>query len=139
MDQIESSIRKGVLEEFKPRPGRGLGYGVVFRVKHFHKESIQFSTFVDKRNRRGGVWQWGIVISEEEKALLGIHTWVDGYLRPVYDSIIQQYVKLGYEHKNLNIPPDPLIAKLVTFLDCFSIGNQVNRFLNFLTQRKSSE
>ncbi|XZE21499.1 hypothetical protein SH449x_001402 [Pirellulaceae bacterium SH449] len=110
--QLATQIRQGVREEFKPNWFRGFGFGTII---HFHDVPTDFAEIcqhIDTRNKTGGVWQWAVVILQEDKLAIAIHTWLHGYLRPVYDSILQQLEHDGFECHASDAEMDELIAKL---------------------------
>ena len=112
IDQIASKIRIGVLEEFHPNWFRGFGFGVILHLQVVPADASQICKYIDTRNKRGGVWQWAILSFDEDKRAIGIHTWLHGYLRPVYDSAIHQLVSQGFECESIDADVDKLFVTL---------------------------
>lgn len=97
LDDLFLRIRKGVKKEFKPGWLRGFGFGTILHFKTVPDDLREICYQIDTKNKKDGVWQWAVVIFDEHKAAIGVHTWLHGYLRPVYDSILQQLVKNEYK------------------------------------------
>ena len=53
-----------------------------------------------------------IVCLDDDKVAVAIHTWLHGYLRPVYDSVLQQLTESGYQCYATDAEVDVLIANL---------------------------
>lgn len=53
-----------------------------------------------------------MVILQEDKVAIAIHTWLHGYLRPVYDSVLQQLEQDGFQCHASDAEVDVLIARL---------------------------
>ncbi len=112
IDDLASNIREGVKGEYKVRWLRGFGFGVILHMKSVPDDFPKIVHHIDTRNKKDGVWQWAIILNEEHQLALGIHTWMHGYLRPVYDSVMTQLASAGYECISSDAEMDPLIAKL---------------------------
>jgi hypothetical protein len=112
MEQIAATIRQTVKQEFRPGWLRGFGFGAVVHLANVPNDLATIVKFVDKRNKTCGVWQWVILCFDDEKVALGVHTWLQGYLRPVYDSLLQQIAALGYRCDSTDVEIDALQATL---------------------------
>ena len=112
IDELAMQIRTQVKSEFKPGWLRGFGFGTVLHVKTVSEDFVQICNYIDRRNRRKGVWQWAIVQFDDDKVAMGIHTWLHGYLRPVFDSIIERLTEEGYECKKADADVDKLLAAI---------------------------
>jgi len=75
---------------------------------------------VDRRNRRGGIWQWAIVVSKEDRAGIAVHTWHHGFLRPVYDDLLVQLREQGIDVQSLDTETDPFVKSMMTLQDYLS-------------------
>lgn len=109
---LANQVREGVREEFRPGWFRGFGFGAIIHFPKVPADFTEICQHVDTRNKLHGVWQWVVVCLDEEKVALGIHTWLHGYLRPVYDSVLEQLKKDGYNCESVDSEMDALIAKL---------------------------
>ena len=112
MEQIATTIRQTVKQEFRPGWLRGFGFGAIVHLASIPNDLPAIIKFVDKRNKAGGVWQWLVLCFDNEKVALGVHTWLQGYLRPVYDSLLQQFETLGYRCDSTDVEIDALQAHL---------------------------
>ena len=113
IDDLALRIREGVKTEFRPGCFRGFGFGTVLHFKAVSKDFLQICNHIDARNKKSGVWQWAILQFDDDKVAVGVHTWLHGYLRPVYDSIIRQLENDGYECQSADAEVDELIATLL--------------------------
>jgi hypothetical protein len=112
IDQVASKIRAGVLEEFRPNWFRGFGFGVMLHMQVVPPDASKICNYIDTRNKRGGVWQWAVLCFDEDRRAIGIHTWLHGYLRPVYESALCQLVSQGYECESIDSDVDKLFVTL---------------------------
>jgi hypothetical protein len=113
INEIALRIREGVKTEFRPGWLRGFGFGTVLHFKAVSEDFVQICDHVDTRNKKNGVWQWAILQFDDDKVAVGVHTWLHGYLRPVYDSILVQLEHDGYECMSADAEVDKLIATLM--------------------------
>jgi hypothetical protein len=120
IDSIHSlaeQIRLGVREEFKPNWFRGFGFGTIIGFKEVPSDFAEICQHIDTRNKKNGVWQWAVVVLQEDKVAIAIHTWLHGYLRPVYDSILQQLEQSGYQCHASDAEVDVLVTRLQKIAD----------------------
>ncbi|GHT96860.1 hypothetical protein FACS1894116_14580 [Betaproteobacteria bacterium] len=68
--------------------------------------------YVDTKARSRGTWQWLIVANQAGRAVFGIHTWTEGYLTPVYVSLLKQLEAAGYACQSVTKPPDKFFVNL---------------------------
>ena len=123
MDEIAGRIRDGVKREFKPGWLRGFGFGTILHFQTAPPDFMRICGHIDRRNKTNGVWQWAVVQFDEDKVALGIHTWLHGYLRPVYESVLLQLSSSGYQCHSVDAEIDPLIAALARIGKvCHAIG-----------------
>lgn len=109
---LARNVREGVKDEFRPGWFRGFGFGAIIHFKEVPTDFTEICQHVDSRNKSGGVWQWVVACLDEDRAAVAIHTWLHGYLRPVYDSVLQQLEENGYACHATDAEVDALIAKL---------------------------
>ncbi len=112
IDALAADVRDGVRREFRPGWLRGFGFGAIIHFKDVPPDFVNICRHVDTRNKRHGVWQWVIACLDEDGVAIAIHTWLHGYLRPVYDSVLQQLAEGGYQCFATDAEMDPLIATL---------------------------
>lgn len=109
---LASQVRNCVRDEFRPNWFRGFGFGTIIRLPEVPTDFSEICEHIDTRNKKGGVWQWAIVCLEEDKIAIAIHTWLHGYLRPVYDSVLEQLTQNGYQCHASDAEVDVLVARL---------------------------
>ncbi|MCC6511477.1 MAG: hypothetical protein IT423_20425 [Pirellulaceae bacterium] len=114
---LARQVREGVRDEFRPNWFRGFGFGTIIRFQEVPSDFSEICQHIDTRNKKGGVWQWAVVCLEEDKVAIAIHTWLHGYLRPVYDSVLEQLAANGYQCHASDAEMDALIAKLQKIAD----------------------
>jgi hypothetical protein len=112
IDEIADRIRQGVVTEFNPRRFRGFGFGTILHLKVAPRDFVKICDHIDTRNKRNGVWQWAIVCFDEDQVAIGIHTWLHGYLRPIYESALQELALRGYECQSSDAEIDQLFVTL---------------------------
>lgn len=115
IDDLASDIRSGVRKEFRPGWLRGFGFGTVIHFRNMPADFTSICEHVDTRNKRHGVWQWMVACVDTDRIAIGIHTWLHGYLRPVYESILQQLEADNYECMSIDADIDEIIAGLQRF------------------------
>ncbi len=113
VNDLALRIREGVKTEFRPGWLRGFGFGTLLHFKAVSEDFLQICNHIDTRNKKNGVWQWAILLFDDDKVAVGVHTWLHGYLRAVYDSIMRQLQENGYECKSADAEVDQLIATLM--------------------------
>ncbi len=112
IDDLAREVREGVRREFRPGWLRGFGFGTVIHFNDVPFDFAQICQHIDTRSSRHGVWQWIIVCFDEDKIAVAIHTWLKGYLRPIYDSVLQQLDDVGYECHSADAEVDILFTRL---------------------------
>lgn len=112
VDAIACRIRASVRSEFRPDWFRGFGFGTILHLSTATPDFCEICRHIDRRNKTNGVWQWAVVQFDHDNVALGIHTWLHGYLRPVYESVLHQLASQGYQCHSVEAEMDPLIEKL---------------------------
>ncbi|MEZ6064204.1 MAG: hypothetical protein R3B90_00515 [Planctomycetaceae bacterium] len=115
--ELAEQIRQGVREEFRPNWFRGFGFGTILRLREVPADFAEICQHIDTRNKQHGVWQWAIVVLEEDQVAIAVHTWLQGYLRPVYDAILVQLEQGGFQCHASDAEVDELIARLRRIAD----------------------
>jgi len=112
IDDLAREVREGIRSEFRPGWLRGFGFGAIIHFNEIPADFTQICQHVDSRNKRHGVWQWIIACLDEDNVAVAIHTWLHGYLRPAYDSVLEQLAKQGYQCHAADAEVDVVIATL---------------------------
>jgi hypothetical protein len=114
---LAGEVREAVRVEYRPGWFRGFGFGTIIHFKDIPADFSQICQHVDKRNRLRGVWQWTIACFDEDKTAVAIHSWLHGYLRPVYDAVLKQLEENGYQCFATDTEVDALIKKINSIAD----------------------
>lgn len=92
---LESEIRGVVSRNFKRSWWRGMAYGVVAWVTAISLSRDDLRTLVDVRENSNGTLQWVILTGRHARVALGVHTWMEGYLSPVYRGHFRPWPRRG--------------------------------------------
>ncbi|MBN1911299.1 MAG: hypothetical protein JW818_16265 [Pirellulales bacterium] len=123
IDDVAVRVRKGVCEEFRPGRFRGLGFGAILYFDKQPPGFYRFDEHIDRRQRSREIWQWVIAIIEKDRLAVGVHTWLPGYLRPVYDSILAQLSAAGFECHAADTGKDTFIENSERVQEVFSLSS----------------
>lgn len=93
---LGAEIREVVSRHFKCAWWRGMAYGVVADMPTISLQPDDLKVLVDVRENSKGTLQWVIVAAGDAHAAVGVHTWMETYLSPVYRSILQALTAAGY-------------------------------------------
>ncbi len=93
---LGAEIRLVVGRHFKAAWWRGMAYGVAADVPSISLKPDDLKVLVDVRDNSEGTLQWVILAAGDAHAAVGVHTWIEAYLSPVYRSILQSLTAAGY-------------------------------------------
>ena len=93
---LEAEIRSAISGNFKRAWWRGLAYGVVAEVAPISWSPDDLKLLVDIYENRKGVLQWVVLTASDARAVVGVHTWMESYLSPVYRETLQALTAEGY-------------------------------------------
>ena len=68
--------------------------------------------WIDTRANRRGTWQWAIYACAPAEVAVGVHTWTEGFLSPVYRDLLDYYGSLNYEVGSFRKEKDQLMKFL---------------------------
>jgi len=111
--EIGIQTRATIARRFRRAWWRGLGFGVVVEVRDVQGFPEEFRELVDGRENPKGTWQWLILVSRARKKASGLHTWIEGYLSPVYRGLLADLEERGFEVESVRKEKDGLM-KLLT-------------------------
>jgi hypothetical protein len=114
---LEAEIRGVLTRNFKRAWWRGIAYGVVAEVSAISLRSADLKLLVDIRENKKGTLQWVILVANQARAVLGVHTWIEGYLSPVYRDILQALGTKGYQVASAKREKDGLMKFLTAVAD----------------------
>lgn len=109
---LEAEIRSMVSRYFKTAWWRGMGFGIVVDVPAITLTPDDLKLLVDARENSQGTWQWVILVAGGAQAALGVHTWMEVYLSPVYRSLLEALAGHGYHVANARREKDGLLRFL---------------------------
>jgi hypothetical protein len=114
---LEAEIRGAVSRNFKRSWWRGMAYGVVADVAAVSLSPDDLKTLVDVRENSRGTLQWVVLVARDARVALGVHTWMEAYLSPVYRGILQALAQTGYRVASAKREKDGLMKFLAGVAD----------------------
>ncbi len=132
---LGAEIRGVVSRNFKSSWWRGMAYGVVAEVAAISLRPDDLKMLVDVRENSKGTLQWVILVASDARVALGVHTWIEGYLSPVYRRILQALTETGYQVASAKREKDGLMKFLTGVADLNvalrSLGTRKEAFPEF--------
>jgi hypothetical protein len=114
--ELEQDLRDAVARHFRRSWWRGMAYGVI--VDAVPLESLEsVMDVVDMRDNRRGTLQWVILISPDSRAAVAVHTWIEGYLSPVYRSVLERLEEQKVDVSRMTRPKDGIVGLLFDVAD----------------------
>jgi len=95
--ELEAEIRGAIARNFKRAWWRGLAYGAVVELAPVSWNSGDLKPLVDIYENRKGVLQWVVLAEGDERRALGVHTWEEAYLSPVYRAVLATLGAAGWQ------------------------------------------
>jgi hypothetical protein len=133
--ELEAEMRAVVSRNFKRSWWRGMAYGVVAVAGAISLSPDELKMLVDDRENQSGTLQWVILISSDTRIALGVHTWIEGRLSPVYRDILQALNESKYRVTNAKRDKDGLMKFLTGVADANaairSLGTRRTAFPEF--------
>jgi hypothetical protein len=114
---VESEIRGAVSRNFKCSWWRGMAYGVVADVPAISLTPADLKILVDIRENSKGTLQWVILAAGTAHAAIGVHTWMEAYLSPVYRATLERLSRAGYRVAHARKEKDGLMKFLTGVAD----------------------
>jgi len=96
VSELEAEIRGAIARNFKRAWWRGLAYGIVVEGAPTSWTPDDLKSMVDIYENSKGVLQWVILTAREEPSAIGVHTWMESYLSPVYRAVLDGLRASGY-------------------------------------------
>ena len=103
-----------------------MAFGVVIDVPAMRITPDEIEAMIDVRDNRKGTLQWIIVVARSSSAALGVHTWIEGYLSPVYRGVIQQLRADGFDVATATKEKGVLMTVLTNVTDLQSAVSTFN-------------
>jgi hypothetical protein len=132
---LESTIRGSVTRNFKCSWWRGMGLGVVAQVATIPLSVDDLKVLVDVRENSKGTMQWAILVTSDTHVAIGVHTWMETYLSPVYRGILEGLAEAGCRVSSATRNKDGLMQLLTGVADLeaalLSLGTRRQAFPEF--------
>ena len=93
---LEAEIRDAISRNFKRSWWRGLAYGIVAEVAPTSWSPADLKLLVDIYENSKGVLQWVVLTANDSRTAVGVHTWMEAYLSPIYRDIIHALTAADY-------------------------------------------
>ncbi|MGO9178977.1 MAG: hypothetical protein ACLQHS_06860 [Candidatus Limnocylindrales bacterium] len=93
---LEGEIRGSIARNFHRSWWRGLAYGVVAQMAPTSWTPDDLTALVDIYENRKGVLQWVVLVATDNRSAVGVHTWEQVYLSPVYRETLEALSAAGY-------------------------------------------
>jgi len=114
---FELHVREAVARHFKCSWWRGMGFGVVAQGAAVPLRAADLKLLVDVRENSKGTLQWVILVSAERDLALGVHTWMETYLSPVYRRTLEDLAGAGCRVSSVTREKDGLMKLLTGVAD----------------------
>jgi hypothetical protein len=132
---LESEIRQAVSRNLKCSWWRGMAYGVVVHVAAISLSPADLKILVDVRENSKGTLQWVILVARNAHAAVGVHTWMEAYLSPVYRATLDALSRAAYQVASVRKEKDGLMKFLTGAADVdaalSSLGTRRHAFPEF--------
>ncbi len=108
---VRESVRTAIGRHFRRAWWRGLAFGAAVEVDSIGVDPMDLAELVDGRENVHGTWQWVALVARDGRAL-GVHTWIEGYLSPVYLRLLERLRSQGFEVASARKEQDGLMRLL---------------------------
>jgi hypothetical protein len=115
--QFDTDIRTVLGRAFKRAWWRGIAYGVVADVGPLFVSPDDLKILVDGRENAKGTMQWVVLVDGETHKVVGVHTWIEGYLSSVYRAVLQSLADQGHQVTSVMKEKDGLMRVLTGVAD----------------------
>jgi len=111
--ELAQQVREISQRSFQVRWWRGFGFGVVIETLRLPQDVEHAIEAIDVRANRLGTWQWLIIAASADQAVIGLHTWKEGYLSSVFRALVDYYCRREYFVGTFTKEPDRLLQFLL--------------------------
>lgn len=114
---LDAELRGAMARHFKRAWWRGIAYGVVANVGALAPSPEDLKILGDAYENAKGTMQWVILIGPDARTATGVHTWVEGFLSPVYRSVLQSLSGKGCQVASVMKEKDGVLRFLTAVAD----------------------
>jgi hypothetical protein len=117
LSKIRDEVRAVVRDHFRPSWWRGFGFGAIVSLGDVDDSFNHAADVVDVRNNSQGTWQWLVLHFPGTQTAVGVCTWTEGYLAPVYHDLLAELRKTGFTCESFQKDMDALMRRLLVVRD----------------------
>lgn len=110
--EMTALVRESVKAHYPVSWWRGFGFGVLIEARALPPDLADIDDAIATRAAEKGTWQWTVFACEPARTCIGVHTWTEGYLSPVYRQLIARYESLGWSVGSFKKEKDHLMQFL---------------------------
>jgi hypothetical protein len=114
---LDAELRGVLARRFKRAWWRGIAYGVVAHVEAFPSAPDDLQMLVDTYENSKGTMQWVVLLAGDVREATGVHTWIEGFLSPVYRGVLQHLAERGYRIASVRKEKDGVMRFLTAVAD----------------------
>jgi hypothetical protein len=111
---VNDAVREEVAQSFRISWWRGFAFGAVIEFPSLPSDVSAVVDSIDGRNRSAGCWQWALLVCQPLKTAIGVHTWMEVALTPLYRALLAELRRQSYEVGNFKKEKDSLIRFLTS-------------------------
>lgn len=112
--EMSEAISQQAQVAYKVRRWRGFGFGVIVESPTIPEDIATIDEAIHTQAQSRGTWQWCILVCPPVQTAIGIHTWMRGYLTPVYQELLLHYQTQGFEIGSCKKEKDRLLQFITT-------------------------
>ena len=118
----DATIRAEIRSRFRPNYLRGLAFGVVIKTPVLFLDHSVIETLVDATNSSKAVCQWVVLASAKQSQALGVHTWLETRLSPIYRSVLRTLTDAGFVCRSTVRSAPPALRSTFALSNLLSIS-----------------
>jgi hypothetical protein len=139
LDEIRDEVRTIVRERFRPSWWRGFGFGVIVSLADADDSLRDAFSLIDTRNNRAGVWQWLVLHFPALRMALGVRTWTEGFLAPVYRDLSAALRADGFTCEDHQKDMDALFKAIIAVKKQLSVLHHAGTIARAVLRPKEPE
>lgn len=112
--RVADVMRGQAAASFRVSWWRGFAFGALVELPKVPADVDALKGVIDVRDNPKGTWQWTVVVCPPARTAVGIHTWIEGYLSPVYRGLIDLHREQGFEVGSVRKEKDGLMNFLTS-------------------------